>query len=79
MKLSVLDQSPAAQGHAQDVAIRESLALAKACAVHPTKYRARLRSNDRTMRIAMPEEVQHRRRPDLPDGLAVPRPAMSGA
>ena len=31
MKLSVLDQSPAAQGRAQDVAIRESLALAKAC------------------------------------------------
>jgi len=31
MKLSVLDQSPAAQGHAQDVAIRDSLALAKVC------------------------------------------------
>ena len=31
MKLSVLDQSPAAQGRTQDVAIRESLALAKLC------------------------------------------------
>jgi luciferase family oxidoreductase group 1 len=31
MKMSVLDQSPAAQGRPQDVAIRESLALAKLC------------------------------------------------
>ncbi len=31
MKLSVLDQSPAAQGRSQDAAIRESLALAQLC------------------------------------------------
>ena len=31
MKWSVLDQSPAAQGRTQDVAIRESLALARLC------------------------------------------------
>ena len=31
MNLSVLDQSPAAQGRTQDVAIRESLALARLC------------------------------------------------
>ena len=31
MRLSVLDQSPVAEGHTQDVAIRESLALAKLC------------------------------------------------
>jgi hypothetical protein len=29
MRMSVLDQSPVAQGCTQDVAIRESLALAK--------------------------------------------------
>ena len=31
MKWSVLDQSPAKQGHSEDEAIRESLALAQAC------------------------------------------------
>jgi luciferase family oxidoreductase group 1 len=31
MRLSVLDQSPAAQGQTQDLAIRESLALARLC------------------------------------------------
>src|SRR5215510_9225583 len=31
MKLSVLDQSPSAEGHTQDQAIRESVALAQHC------------------------------------------------
>jgi len=31
MRLSVLDQSPVAEGHTQDVAIRESMALARLC------------------------------------------------
>jgi luciferase family oxidoreductase group 1 len=31
VKLSVLDQSPSAEGHTQDVAIRESVALAQLC------------------------------------------------
>ena len=31
MKVSVLDQSPSAEGHTQDEAIRESLALARSC------------------------------------------------